>query len=95
MTSVFDTGHKELGFQTGTYPPFSLMALNARLKKSCIIGTFFLSNWPKKIWLFLNIYGNASHILSDAQNDLKKGFCSIFVINMMNLEMWFFGLFCG
>ena len=35
---------------------------------------------PKKIWLFPNIYDNASHSLSKAQIDLKKVFYSIFVV---------------
>ena len=47
------------------------------LKKNCIFGTFLWSKWPKKIWLFPNIYDNASHTLLEAQNGLKKGFYSI------------------
>ena len=34
----------------------------------------------QKIWLFPNIYDNASHSLSKAQIDLKKVFYSIFVV---------------
>ena len=52
----------------------------------CVFGTFLWSNWPKKIWLFLNIYDNASHTLSEAQNGLKKD-------QNLNLEMCFLAFF--
>ena len=49
------------------------------LNKSRIFGTFLWSKWPKKIWLFPNIYDNASHTLLGAWNGEKRGFYSIFV----------------
>ena len=61
--------------------------LKPPLNKNCIFGTFLWSKWPEKIWLFPNIYDNASHTLLGSQNGLKMGFYSIFKKN-------FLGYFC-
>ena len=62
--------------------PFYIKLLNVLtpLNKNHVFGTFLWSKWPKKIWLFPNIYDNASHTLSGSQNGLKTGFYSIFVV---------------
>ena len=49
---------------------------------------FLWSKWPKKIWLFPNIYDNASHTLFGTQNGLKMGFYGIFVIGGMKIWIW-------
>ena len=54
--------------------------LKPPLNKNRVFGTFLWSKCPEKIWLFPNIYDNASHTLSGSQNGLKTGFYSIFVI---------------
>ena len=45
----------------------------------------------QKNWLFPNIYDNASHTLLEAQNGLKKGFYSIFVVSKTKIRI----LKCG
>ena len=48
-----------------------------------ILWSTYINNyqkWSEKIWLFPNIYDNASHTLSGAWNDKKRGFYSLFVI---------------
>ena len=54
--------------------------LKPPLNKNHVFGTFLWSKWPEKIWLFPNIYDNASHTLSGSQKALKTGFYSIFVV---------------
>ena len=56
------------------------MLLKPPLNKNRVFGTFLWSKCPEKIWLFPNIYDNASHTLSGSQNGLKTGFYSIFVV---------------
>ena len=42
---------------------------------------------PKKIWLFPETYGDASHTLLGARNNQKRGFYSIFVVGGDNFRI--------
>ena len=81
----------ELGTTWLTLPYEGGGLLKPPLNKNHFFGTFLCSNWPEKIWLFPNIYGNASHTLLEAQNGLKKGFYSIFVVSKTKIRI----LKCG
>ena len=65
--------------------------VKAPLNKNHVFGTFVWSKWPENIWLFPNIYDNASHTLSGSQNGLKRGFYSIFVISRPKIWIQKFG----
>ena len=78
-------------------PTIGRGALNSRPEEKLRFWHLFLIQLTQKIWLFPNIYGNASCTLLEALISLNKGFYSIFLSTIPKFESWnvFFWLFLG
>ena len=59
--------------EVGLNPTIREGLLKPLLNKNRVFGNFLWSKCPEKIWLFPNIYDNASHTLLGSQNGLKTG----------------------
>ena len=81
-SGIFQDMYLEL--LSSSWDSYLTLLLKPPLNKNRVFGTFLWSKWPEKICLFPNIYDNASHTLSEAQNGLKKGFYSILLPMIIN-----------